>query len=152
MCFYIACGFKLLKDFALTGELVWYLEADVSPSPSYSRTWARNGFIYFITGIAKLCSRKEMLMPGSAHSMCQNKWEKVPFTCTQPAANMQKVTNARSTDDQENKDNKSADFADRLFSYRVSAQKYPISSVQHVCGVLMKTVSAAISEATITSP
>lgn len=74
------------------------------------------------------------------------------FTCTQPAANMQKVTNARSTDDQENKDNKSADFADRLFSYRVSAQKYPISSVQHVCGVLMKTVSAAISEATITSP
>lgn len=64
---------------------------------------------------------------------------------------MQEVTNARTTDDQENKD-KSADFADRLFSYRVSPQKYPISSVQHVCGVPMKRASEAISEATITSP
>lgn len=72
------------------------------------------------------------------------------FTCTQPSANMQEVTTARSTDDQENKD-KSADFADRLFSYRVSTKKYPISSVQHVCGVLMKTASAAISEAAIFS-
>lgn len=61
---------------------------------------------------------------------------------------MQEVTNARPRDDQQNKDKS----ADRLFSYRVSAQKYPISSVQHVCEVLMKTVSAAISEATITSP
>lgn len=76
----------------------------------------------------KLCSRKEMLMPGSAHSMCQNKWEKVSFTCTWPAANMAEVTNARSIDDQETKANKSADFADRLLSYTVSAQKYPIYS------------------------
>ena len=69
-----------------------------------------------------------MLMPGSAHSMCQNKWEKVSFSCTSPAANMPEVTNARSIDDQETKANKSAYFVDRLFSYTVSAQKYPIYS------------------------
>lgn len=76
----------------------------------------------------KLYSRKKMLMPHSARNVCQSKWEKVSFTCTWPAANMPEVTNARSIDDQGTKVNKSADFADRLFSYTIRAQKYSIYS------------------------
>lgn len=53
------------------------------------------------------------------------------FTCTRPDANMAEVTNARSRDDHEIKANKSADFADRLFSYTASAQKYPVYSPVH---------------------
>lgn len=41
---------------------------------------------------------------------------------------MAEVTNARPRDDCEIKANKSANFADRLFSYTASAQKYPIYS------------------------
>jgi len=41
---------------------------------------------------------------------------------------MPEVTNARSIDDHETKANKSTDFADRLYSYTDSAQKYPIYS------------------------
>lgn len=76
----------------------------------------------------KLCSRKQTLVPSSAHSTCRNKRETVSFTCTRPAANVPQVTNARSVNDQETRANKSADSAHRLFPYSVSAQKYAIHS------------------------
>lgn len=50
------------------------------------------------------------------------------FSCTWPAANMPEVTNARSIDDQGTKVNKTGEFADRLFSYTVSARKHPTYS------------------------